>query len=221
VSAVPLSIHEILLAAGPQRWRECGFAVDEDGVCRLGGVRLRLAGPDAGRGILSWSLRGLPAQRDGEAPDLDGLPAVASSRPPVEPETHPNGATRLDHVVAFTPDLGRTVSALERAGLDLRRIRDGKLPGGGTGQAFFRLGEVILEVIQQPAADGSPADPAKPARLWGLAVLTCDLGATAATLGERLGAPRDAIQPGRRIATVRHEAELGAAMAFITPDRPR
>jgi hypothetical protein len=44
-----------------------------------------------------------------------------------------------------------------------------------------------------------------------------DLDATAAVLGERLGAVRDAVQPGRRIATVRREAGLGTPLAFMTP----
>jgi Glyoxalase-like domain len=213
-----LSIDGIALAADPERWRECGFGVDGDGVCRLGAVRLRLVGPEAGRGIVSWSIRGLPPRAGGEPPDLDGLPTTGSVRPPVEPGLHPNDATRLDHVVVFTPALERTVPVLEGAGLDLRRIRDAELPGGGVRQAFFRLDEVILEVIEQPAPDGSPADPDKPARLWGLAVRTPDLCATAAMVGERLGTARAAVQPGRRIATVRRAAGLGAAVAFITPD---
>jgi hypothetical protein len=44
-----------------------------------------------------------------------------------------------------------------------------------------------------------------------------DIAATAAALGHLLGAPRDAVQPGRRIATLRREAGLGPAVAFMTP----
>jgi hypothetical protein len=40
---------------------------------------------------------------------------------------------------------------------------------------------------------------------------------TAATLGDLLGEPRPAVQPGRRIATLRREAGLGPAVAFMTP----
>jgi hypothetical protein len=197
------------VAAEPERWAAAGFSV-EDRICRLGAVRVRLAGETAGRGIRSWSLRGISTT------ELDGLPTERSTAPPVEPAEHPNGAVRLDHVVTFTPDLDRTVAALGQAGLDLRRIRDEPLPGGGTRQAFFRLGEVVLEAIEQPQPDGSPVDPAKPARLWGLALLTEDLDASAASLGDLLGAPREAVQPGRRIATVRRPAGLGTAVAFIT-----
>jgi hypothetical protein len=207
-----ITLDELTIAADPGRWHEAGFAV-EGGSCALGRVRVRLAGEAAGRGIVGWSLRGL------EGGEMDALPAVRSggTPPTPRPPRHPNGAVRLDHVVAFTPSLDRTVSALERAGLDLRRRRDKPLPGGGTRQAFFRLGEPILEVIEQPRPDGTPVEPDRPARLWGIAVLTADLDATASTLGGRLGTPRDAVQPGRRIATVRREAGLGAPVAFITP----
>lgn len=203
------SLDQLVVAAAPERWTAAGFSVEERS-CRLGGVRVSLAGEAAGRGICSWSLRGIARV------DLDGLPTGRSDAPPVEPAEHPNGAVGIDHVVAFTPDLDRTVAALERAGLDLRRIRDEPLPGGGTRQAFFRLGEPILEVIEQPQRDGSPVDPAKPARLWGLALLAEDLDATAARLGDLIGEPRDAVQPGRRIATVRRSAGLGAAVAFMS-----
>ena len=36
-------------------------------------------------------------------------------------------------------------------------------------------------------------------------------------LGDDLGAPRDAVQPGRRIATVRESAGLGVPVAFMSP----
>ena len=59
--------------------------------------------------------------------------------------------------------------------------------------------------------------PDGPARLWGISFLVPDMDATAAALGDLLGAPRDAVQPGRRIATLRREAGLGPAVAFMTP----
>ena len=59
-------------------------------------------------------------------------------------------------------------------------------------------------------------DAEAPARLWGLALLTGDIDATAAATGTLLGDVRDAIQPGRRIATFSRDAELGAAVAVIS-----
>ena len=47
------------------------------------------------------------------------------------------------------------------------------------------------------------------------------MDAAAAALGDLLGSPRDAVQPGRRIATLRPEAGLGPAIAFMTPGPAR
>jgi hypothetical protein len=56
-----------------------------------------------------------------------------------------------------------------------------------------------------------------PARFWGLAFQVRDLDATCQHLGDKVGEPRDAVQPGRRIATLRREAGLGPAVAFMSP----
>jgi hypothetical protein len=47
-----------------------------------------------------------------------------------------------------------------------------------------------------------------------------DLDATAALLGDLLGAPKVAVQPGRRIATVRADAGLGVPVAFMSGEPP-
>jgi hypothetical protein len=199
-----------VVAGEPAAWNEAGFAV-QDGSVEVGSVRIRLAGSEAGRGLLSWTLRGLDSTR------LDGLPTDLSERPPASGAAHPNGVVSVDHVVVFSPDLDRSVAALREAGLDLRRVREEPTPAGAPRQAFFRLGEVILEVIQAP--EGSPLleEPSGPSRLWGISFLVEDLDASAAVLGDLLGEPRDAVQPGRRIATVRREAGLGVPVAFMTP----
>ena len=210
VTSAQATVDEVVVAGEPAAWTAAGFRVDED-LCEVGAVRIRLAGPGAGKGIVAWSVRGL------ERTDLDGLPTTPSDTPPAAGSRHPNGALSLDHLVVFTPDRERTVAALEGAGLDLRRLREGPThPGGPTRQAFFRMGEVILEVIEARADSRMREEPA-PARLWGLAFGVEDLDRTAREMGELLGAPRDAVQPGRRIATARREARLGAAVAFISP----
>jgi hypothetical protein len=83
--------------------------------------------------------------------------------------------------------------------------------------AFFRLGEPILEVVEAPEGTSVARNPGGPARLWGIAFLVADMDATGSVLGELLGTPREAVQPGRRIATLRPEAGLGPAIAFMTP----
>ena len=211
------TIDQLTVADPPAPWRAVGFEVDGDGVLEVGSVRIRLAGAEAGRGIVGVSALDLTAERP------DGLPLAASAGPPREPrsEPHPNGVVALDHLVAFSPSLERTIVALESAGLDLRRLREEPTPAGAPRQAFFRLAEVILEVIQTPPGSREERDPDSPARFWGLAFQVRDLEATAEQLGELVGEPREAVQPGRRIATLRREAGLGPAVAFMsqTPAR--
>ena len=130
---------------------------------------------------------------------------------------HPNGVTGLDHIVAISPELERTVAALVGAGLDLRRIREEPTPAGAPRQAFFRLGPVVLEVVQEPPEAIERAGGDHPAFFWGLAMVAPDLDATVATLGERVSEVRDAVQPGRRIATLRRSAGLALPVALMTP----
>lgn len=203
-------LEELLLAAEPEAWSRAGFAVDADGLCRVGSVDLRLAGTGAGEGITSWSLRP-PAVEP-----LDGLRSheAAGGAGDATRAAHPNGALSLDHVVVMTPDLQRTFGALESAGLELRRLRDHEGPGGRpVKQGFYRLGDVILEVVgpPRPAGDG-------PAVFWGLVCVVEDIEAAAGLLEDRLGTIKGAVQPGRRIATIRREAGLGAPVALITPE---
>lgn len=203
------SINELKVGDEPGAWAALGFAVEGD-VCVLGDVRIRLLGPAAGRGLVGWTLRGF------DGGELDGLPTARSEQaPPGEPPPHPNGITILDHVVAFTPGLDRTVATLQGAGLDLRRIREEPTPAGAPRQAFFRLGGSILEVVQQPAEMIDDADG--PAFFWGLAFVAPDLDATVAAFGDAAGEPRDAVQPGRRIAALRRSAGLAVPVALISP----
>ena len=207
------TLAEVRIGADPEAWRRCGFNVG-DGVAPVGRVRLRFTAE--GEGITGWTLRraadaipasGVPSSR---APDLDGLPSEITDDAPPEPGDHPNGASRVDHLVIFTPSLKRTVSALEAAGITLRRLREPDEPGPPVRQAFFRLGEVICEVVEEPRADDGPA------RFWGITLRVGDIDACAALLGERMGEIHEAVQPGRRIATVRRAAGLGVPVALIT-----
>jgi len=205
-------LDEVLVADPPEAWEAAGFAVDPDGTCRVGRVRVRLLGRDAGRRIVGWSLRGLP---DGTA-DVDGLPTTVATGPACEPAEHPNGAAALDHLVLLTPDTARTVTAFEGLGLALRRTRDvgADQYGFEATQSFFRAGEPILELLgpREPSGDG-------PAGFFGFAWTVADLDALAARLGPALGRPKDAVQPGRRIATLRHkDVGMSVATAFMSPE---
>jgi len=126
----------------------------------------------------------------------------------VAPAAHPNGATLLDHLVVFTDDPERTIAGYAHLGLEVRRVRD---LGNGTTQTFFRAGEVIIELVGPIAGDGE--------RLWGLSPVVADLESCAQLLGDRMGRIKDATQPGRRIATLRHEAcGLTIPIAFMSPE---
>lgn len=204
MSKPPSTSHLVELTVGshPDAWRALGFAL-HDGAIALGGTRIRPTG--AGGGIASWTLAGV------QDVALDGLATRVVEEPPPLPDSpeHPNGATRIDHVVVQTPSLDRTVAALDDAGLALRRTREA---GGGVRQGFVWVGDTILELVEPP--DG---DPSAPASFWGLVVVVEDLDRAAGVAGEALGQVRDAVQAGRRIATVRKDSDVGVPLALMTP----
>lgn len=205
------TIDELLIADDSERWRELGFAV-ADGRCQIGRVRMRFLTGGAKRGIVGWSLR------DVAHTELDGLATTISEQPaPDAAPAHPNGAVAIDHIVAMSPSLDRSVGALQRAGLDLRRIREQPTPAGAPRQAFFRLGGEILELIQEPyellERTGGRGGPA---RFWGVAVRVDDLDRTVELLDPHAGPIRPALQPDRRIATVHRSAGLAVALALMS-----
>ncbi|HEU4944728.1 MAG TPA: hypothetical protein VFT10_06160, partial [Solirubrobacterales bacterium] len=163
------TIDELTVADTAVAWSAVGFDVDGD-TCVVGDVRIRLTGTESGKGLVGWSVREVGVT------ELDGLPTTCSNRPPPsEAPPHRNGVTALDHVVAITPALDRTVAALQEAGLDLRRIREEPTPAGAPQQAFFRLGANILEVVQEPPEAIERAGGDHPAFFWGLAFVAPDL----------------------------------------------
>jgi catechol 2,3-dioxygenase-like lactoylglutathione lyase family enzyme len=227
------TIDELTFADDPARWAALGFDV-ADRSTQIGSVRVRFLepaqGPDApaagagapasrassapASGIAGWSLR------DAHSAQLDGLPTTLSERPLPDPApAHPNGVLAIDHVVAASPDLDRSVAALRAAGLDLRRVREQPTPAGAPRQAFFRLGGEILELIQEPAeVIPRVGGPDHPVRFWGLALLVDDLDGAAERLSPHVGEVRAAVQPGRRIATVRRSAGLAVPLALMSAD---
>ena len=199
-----VGIEELEIADPADAWRGAGFSVDSDAVCRVGGVRIRLVGRGRGAGIVGWSLRGLPS--NGSVGDLDGIPTTTSSALAAAPAAHANGVTAIDHIVLLSPDLGRTVESLVSIGVHPRRERDAELGGRPVRQIFFRLGEAILEVVGSPGtADEGPST------LWGVTYVAADIDATASFFGDRTTPVKEAVQPGRRITTLRHH-ELGISV---------
>ena len=172
----------------------------------MDGVAIRLGTP--GRRIAGWSLEGIAS---GTA--IDGL--VTTHAPVGSGATdHPNGSVTLDHLVVLSPVPERTIAALAEHGIEPRGRRQTDQYGPPFTQTFFRVGRPVLELIgpDEPTGD-------EPARFYGLAFTVADLDATAAFLGDRLGGVKDAVQPGRRIATLRREAGAGVPLAFMSPVR--
>ena len=133
---------------------------------------------------------------EGGEPGLNGW---VLGTPSAERPRHPNGITGIDHVVGITSDFDATVERLTADGFDHRRTRDA---GDGRRQAFFVLGPCLLELA-------GPVEGAGELDLWGITFVGDDL--------ERFGTPKDAVQPGRRIVTVKRDARLGFPVAVMNP----
>lgn len=197
---------ELRVAGSAPAWVALGFLVEPGtGLVRLGEVRLALGA--AGEGLTGWTLRG----EDGPT-EVDGIPTAWKAAPEDVLAPHPNGALAVDHVVVATPDVDRTVAALRATGMALRRERDAGTEERPLRQAFLRHGRCVVEVAGPRDARGEG-----PARLWGLTIEVPDVDALAAELGPAvLGVPREAVQPGRRIATARRGAGVGTPLAFLS-----
>ena len=148
--------------------------------------------------------------------ELDGLaltaPAPGSGTlPSAATGAHANGVVSIDHVVVMTPNPDRTQSAFEAAGLEARRVRRIETSKGTRRQTFFWLGDVICEV-------GGPDDGRSddPAAWWGLALTVGDVDATASYFGDHASPVKDAVQPGRRVCTLR-SPRSSTPVLFISP----
>jgi hypothetical protein len=204
-----MQLRHLELGDHPDAWRALGFAPDDRGRVVLARTVISLTG--RGGGVSGWWIEGVDVPLDG----LACAHPVPTQAPDGAPE-HPNGIVSIDHVVVHTGDTRRTVAAFEDVGLELRRVRTAEGHGAPMRQCFLWAGDVILEVVGPDDA----AATAEPARLLGLALVSPDLDATVAVLGPRMGAPRDAVQQGRRIAGFR-TGELGVSLslAVMSPHR--
>lgn len=166
---------------------------------------------------IPWEIFGLPAPLqtrstclqsgipgwgwDGNGPDL-GIPSVQ----PCDGEAAEGWD--LDHVVLLVPDLETAIAEINET-LGRPRLRT-EVKDRPT--AFYRVGP-LLEVIQSPVR--APA-------LYGIALVTTE-PLEVVTLrwrsrGLDVTDPRPAIQPGRRIFTVKGTK---AGFAVMSPDGPR
>jgi hypothetical protein len=211
----------LTVAGDPDIWRSIGLTVSADGLVPLFGTSLRIVAPtdadadaDAGtdtdtdtdgqRGLVGWAFSGIP-----DVGDVAGFPTeVVDVSSPVF-ASHELGASQLDHLVIFTGSMDDVSEAIEaRTGCERKRVRD----LGEMQQGFHRIGRggLIVEIVQH-------ADRDRSTEMWGLVLIVDDLDAACALLGEdRISAPKEAVQPGRRIATIRPEVGLGTAVALMS-----
>jgi hypothetical protein len=208
MTTAPPALIQLEIDDPASAWEAVGFAV-EDGRCLVGSVTLRFRDDARGRGIRSWSLAGV----DADVTTIDGLPLMSAGEP-APPADHPNTAGVIDHLVIQTPDVQRTVQALEAIGLTERRRRHTESYGSPMTQVFHRAGEVIIEVVGPPRASGD-----EPASFFGLAFTLGDLDAPAALLGDAVGDRKPAVQEGRDRRGLRHE-RLGLSVPVLLMSAP-
>ncbi len=202
----------VRLGDSPESWAALGFTVDGasgSGTVLLANTLVELTG--SGAGFEGWSIEGLADEADVDGLALLGPPQ--SSDP--DPTPHANGIGSIDHIVISTGDVEHTVGVLEALGLERRGGRSTDSYGSPMRQVFFWLGDVILELVGPD--EGEPTTQG-PARFFGLALVSEDLDATAETMGELCSTPRDAVQPGRRIAGIRgRQTGVSAPLAVMSP----
>lgn len=207
-----------LTIAGPSApWEAVGLRVRDD-VAVVGGIVLRFVPPadaDAPASLAGWTLAGSPARPesiDGIATEhVDDLGALVGDESSAL-EQHPLGVTSFDHVVVMTSSIERTCGEIERVtGEPLKRIRE----AGPVRQGFHRLGSMIVEVVESDRVTSPTAS------LWGF---VWNLGSVdelyeaADRLGpELMSPPKQAVQPGRFIASFRAAAGLGLPIALMSP----
>ena len=205
-------VERLDVAGDPDTWRSLGLTVTDDGTIPLVGASIRIVPDDenGSAGIVGWALSGIDTPANATSIDIDGLTTdVVDAAAPVYAD-HPLGASGLDHVVVMTADLERTSGAIaEATGCELKRIRE----VGTMRQGFHRIGRggLIVELVERPDL------PDGPAGFWGLVLIVADIDAACDLIGAvRISPPKDAVQPGRRIATVRADVGLGLPVALMT-----
>jgi hypothetical protein len=215
------TIAELWLSSSIDPWHRLGFSSfsvgQPDGLSvsciSIAGLGFRflpeIAEPSAsGSYATGWTVR----SDDATTHSVDGVATrVIAELQPMPELTHQFAVTAIDHIVITTGSLERTCGAItEQLGLPLKRIRDA---GHGVRQGFHRAGSLILEIVERP-----DLAPETSAEIWGVVFVVDDLDSAIAWLGpDAIGAPRDAVQNGRRIASVKKEVGLGLPVALMSP----
>lgn len=199
---------QLVIADDPSSWRALGLQgiLDEAGRwhCGAGPVTITVDPTEARppEGIVAWGL-------DREVVPAPDLGVRFHEWRSIDGHVDPR-LVGVDHVVLMTSSLDRTCSLVEQhLEAPLKRVRE---VAGGVRQGFHRLGDVIVEVVERPDL------PEGPAHCWGLVLTVADLDAMVQPWSDDVvGTVRPAVQPGRRIASLRRGAGLATAVALMTP----
>ena len=206
---------QLIIGGEAEAWSSVGFDVMElasgESVSQIGSVQL-LFDPTGERGISGAAVYGMSGAIDSLKFDMG--PNLTSSSIDAYPRSvHPNGVTQIDHLVVTTADCDRTTRAFESSGIHPRRVRTFGNDQAKMRQTFFWLGDVILELV---GPDQSEAN--SHAMFWGLALISDNLQATADYLGEKCTQVKPAVQPGRKITTIKtREIGITTSLAVMSP----
>lgn len=187
-------------------WQQLGLSF-QGATSRLGDVAFVVHGNTPG--LHEWTIA---ADRDATV-SIDGIVTHLVADDPGVTGSDAIGPTvgvRLDHVVINTNDGERTSAAIEEhLGAPMKRVRDA---GRGVSQRFHTLDNTVLEIVSGPHVTGEGSS------LWGMVLSVADIDALFGHLGpDVLSPPKQAVQPGRMISTVRGAAGLGIPFAVMTP----
>ncbi|MFI5778830.1 VOC family protein [Nocardia sp. NPDC051570] len=189
-------LDRIGLPGDEKSWAALGFDLDA-GHMRIGAVSCVVGAQP------SWGFDEVHAD-----PSILGIPEVTAAESGGA-GAHPNGVSFVDHLVYWVPDLDETVAGLNAVlGAQPRRRFHPRGPSGPE-MAFYRVGEVFIEVVA--AGD-------QPPMLAGIAFGAPDLDATVAAVraaGGPISDPKPAVQGGR-IASV-WTGHVGWGVAIMEP----
>lgn len=204
------ALQRIVIGDDPGSWRSAGFSVLDNEMV-FGKTVVELAGTANGRGVLGWAIEGVTS-------NIESITSIAPSGTTlaVEQRTgldNTNAVFAIDHVVIETGDLDRTVAAFTEVGMKERRQGQMTTPLGERRQSFLWAGRVIIEIVAPVTADPNVA-----MRVWGLALVSANLATTSHVLAENMSEPRDAVQPGRKIATIDTSAlDISVPLVVMSP----
>jgi hypothetical protein len=210
------TIAELVVGGSPEPWENFGFSLlsvsADESRFSLGDVVLvvRQAFPP---GMVSWTLATHESDVVGDI-SIDGVDTQVVGQVEIPKIAAAGvgaiGCLGVDHVVIRTNSLDITCDGITHVtGAPVKRVRDA---GSGVQQAFHKLGNVVVEVVESPQRVDAT-------HLWGFVVNVADINGLSQFMGpDVLGAPKPATQPGRHIASARSAAELGVPFAVM--DKP-